>query len=78
LQYHLLEVTCGTGELASLAASVKSLPLWRFMCVFTLTTPVRSMGDPTYTNFVDAEGKTAQAPDNLSSSSDISTISTMP
>ncbi|KAG2346273.1 hypothetical protein BDR05DRAFT_959900 [Suillus weaverae] len=30
------------------------------MRVFTLTTPVRSTGDPTYTNFVDAEGKTAQ------------------
>ncbi|KAG2348866.1 hypothetical protein BDR05DRAFT_956213 [Suillus weaverae] len=29
------------------------------------------MGDPTYTNFVDTEGKTAQAPDNLSSSSNI-------
>jgi hypothetical protein len=50
-------VVCGAGELASLAASVKSSPLWRFMQIFTLTTPVRSIGDPTYTTFVDCLGE---------------------
>lgn len=46
-------VVSGAGEIASLAASVKSSALWRFMRIFTLTTPIRSMGDPTYTNFMD-------------------------
>jgi hypothetical protein len=50
-------VVSGAGEVASLAASVKSSPLWKFMRIFTLTTPVRSLGDPCYTNFVDTLGE---------------------
>lgn len=50
-------VVSGAGEFASLAASVKSSRLWRMMRIFTLTTPVRSMGDATYTNFVDTVGE---------------------
>jgi hypothetical protein len=50
-------VVSGAGEFASLAASVKSSRLWRLMRIFTLTTPVRSMGDINYTNFVDTVGE---------------------
>ncbi|KAG1758140.1 PIF1-like helicase-domain-containing protein, partial [Suillus occidentalis] len=50
-------VVSGAGEIASLAASVKSSSLWKFMRIFTLTTPVRSIGDPCYTNFVDTLGE---------------------
>lgn len=50
-------VVNGAGEHASLAASVKSSYLWKHMRIFTLTTPIRTMGDPEYTAFVDEIGE---------------------
>lgn len=50
-------VVNGAGEHASLAASVKSSRLWKYMRIFTLTTPIRTIGDPQYTAFVDEIGE---------------------
>jgi hypothetical protein len=43
----------GTGHTASLAASVKSSVLWNHIHIFTLNTPIQSMGDPRFTVFID-------------------------
>ena len=50
-------VVKGCGETATLAASVKSSPLWQHLRVFTLTTPIRTISDPEYTTFVDSIGE---------------------
>ena len=50
-------VNRGAGESATLAASVKSSRLWPKMCFYTLNTPVRTIGDPTFTQFIDDVGE---------------------
>jgi hypothetical protein len=50
-------VVSGAGQSATLQASVKSSSLWKKMNIFTLTTPVRSFGDPEFTQFVDSIGE---------------------
>ena len=50
-------VVSGAGETATLAASVKSSLLWKHINVYTLSIPIRSLGDPQFTRFVDQIGE---------------------
>ena len=45
------------GETATLAASVKSSPLWQKMIVHTLRTPVCTITDPDFTDFIAEVGE---------------------
>ena len=49
-------VISGAGLFASLAASVKSSPLWKATWIHTLNTAMRSINDPESTEFIDAIG----------------------
>ncbi|KAG1879523.1 PIF1-like helicase-domain-containing protein [Suillus tomentosus] len=50
-------VVSGAGETATLAASVKSSMLWPHIWILNLDTPIRSMGDPRFTTFIDCIGE---------------------
>jgi hypothetical protein len=45
------------GEMATLAASIKSSTLWHNIRILTLNMPIRSMGDPQFMAFVDHIGE---------------------
>lgn len=54
------EGTTSTIDLPAYAlvtASVRSSYLWKYMRVFMLTTPIQSIGDLEYTEFVDGIGE---------------------
>jgi hypothetical protein len=50
-------VVPGSGEFATLTASVKTSLLWQHMQLLTLNTPIRTLNDPTFTRLIDAIGE---------------------
>jgi hypothetical protein len=45
----LMAIVNGAGYTATLVATVKSSVLWNHIHIFTLNTPIQSMGDPRFT-----------------------------